>query len=76
MNNLENVLTELLKANLRNEILMTVVIDTLASKKQADGSPLVTREEIMQAAEKFQEELKKEASKASIILPNKNPFAP
>lgn len=66
---IEQILEELLRANVRSEMLIAAIIDTLAGKKLPDGTPLLTREEVTAAAEKLKNEVMEKA-KSRIAKPN------
>lgn len=62
-------LQALFNQDLRYEVLIRALVDTLATKKNADGTPFLTVEEVSIRAESIKKELIEAARKPSIIVP-------
>lgn len=59
----------LFNQDLRYEVIIRALVETLASKKNADGTPFLTVEEINTRAEAIKTEMIEAARKPSIIVP-------
>lgn len=59
----------LFNQDLRYEVLIRALVETVASKKNADGTPFLTVEEINTRAEAIKKEMIEAARKPSIIVP-------
>ena len=69
--NLEAILQGLIEANVRYELLIRALIDVMETKKNADGTPLITKEEISARAEELRQGLieRTRIAKPSLIIP-------
>lgn len=71
--NIEQILTQLMGANFRFELLIRAIVEVLATKKNIDGTPLLTHEEVNAKAEELKNkaiEQAKIAKPSGIILPD------
>ena len=62
-------LQALFNQDLRYEVLIRALVDTLATKKNADGTPFLTIDEVNARAEVIKAELIEASRKPSIIVP-------
>ena len=68
---LEEILQRLVQADVRLEIIMRSIIETLAKKTGVDGKPILTRDEVADMAEELKKKILEEAkSKVDIVKPN------
>ena len=78
--NLEQIMTQLIGADFRFELLIRAIVEVLASKKNADGTPLLTHDEISVKAEELKNKALEQAKIAKpssgIILPGGGELPP
>lgn len=67
---IEDMLQTLFQQDLRFEVIIRALVGVMADKKNADGTPLLTVEEVNARAEQIKAELIEQARKPQIIVPS------
>ena len=70
--NIEQILQQLIGSDFRFEVLIRAIVEVLATKKNPDGTPLITAEEVSAKAEELRQkaiEQSKIAKPSGIIVP-------
>jgi hypothetical protein len=66
---LQQALQALFNQDLRYEVIIRAMVDVLVSKKNADGTPFLTIDEVNKRAEQIKTELIEASRKPQIIVP-------